>query len=37
VMGGWALWERRRSVARAESAPARVPLSEPALPRTGRA
>jgi membrane-associated phospholipid phosphatase len=37
VMGGWAWWERRRSVARAEAVPARVPLTEPGLPRTGRA
>jgi PAP2 superfamily protein len=37
VMGGWALWERRRAVSRAEPAHAHVPLSEPALPRTGRA
>ncbi len=36
VMGGWAWWERR-SVARAEAVPARVPLTEPGLPRTGRA
>jgi membrane-associated phospholipid phosphatase len=37
VMGGWAWWERRRSVARAEAVPARGPLTEPGLPRTGRA
>jgi membrane-associated phospholipid phosphatase len=37
VMGGWALWERRRAVPRAEPVPARVPLSEPALTRTRRA
>ena len=37
VMGGWAWWERRRSVARAEAVPARVQLTEPGLPRTGRA
>jgi membrane-associated phospholipid phosphatase len=35
VMGGWAWWERRRSVAQAVLA--RVPLTEPGLPRTGRA
>ena len=37
VMGGWALWERRHTASQAEPAPARVPLSGPALPRTGRA